>query len=156
MPSFLRLLGIVGTGMYSGRTDREYITWDGRHMQDRRLGLYQTLCLVDSHYCSHNLPEGYNLKLVVAAAEPVAAATGLMAVDTVAVDIDLVAVVAADTDLMDVVADLVAADADLMAVVADPVAADTDLMAVDTERGLWGNFGLDSSLHLVLCRDQSF
>ena len=118
LPSFLRLLGIVGTGMYSGRTDREYITWDGRHMQDRRLGLYQTLCLVDSHYCSHNLPEGYNLKLVVAAAEPVAAATGLMAVDT--------------------------------------VAADTDLMAVDTEPGLWGDFGLDLSLHLVLCRDQNF
>ena len=114
-------------------------------MQDRRLGLYQTLCLVDSHYCSHNLPEGYNLKLVVAAAEPVAAATGLMAVDTVAVDIDLVAVVA----------DPVAADTDLVAVDTEPVAV-AELVAVDTERGLWGNFGLDSTLHLVLCRDQSF
>ena len=86
LPSCLRLLGIVGTGRFCVRPDKEYMTRAGSHMQDRRLGLYPTLYLVDILCCSRSLHEGCNqyLELVVVVAEPVAAETApdLMAVDT--------------------------------------------------------------------------
>ena len=135
------------------------MTRAGSHMQDRRLGLYQTLCLVDILCCSRSLHEGCNqyLELVVVVAEPVAAETApdLMAVDTWPVGV-AADPVAADTDLVAVDTDLMVVDIEAVVVAADPVAADTDLMAVDTEPGLSGDFGLGLSLHLVLCRDQNF